>query len=149
MVSGKEDLICPTCGNIIDKNSRNPESKAAIEETEEKIGRVYAALLHMGYIFYMVMGVIGATGFFLDVRMLLYVATGISLAVYVIQFLTGTVTFPSGVILLPAGAVACYFYFHTIEGACLGIHLVFLIRHLIRDVIFRLVLTFIRAVSGD
>ena len=148
-VSGKDDLICPECGCIIDKNSRNPAGKLLAEETEEKIGRAYAGLLHLSYIFYMSLGIIGVIGYILGIRWLLYAATAVSLAAYLIQFLTGTLIFKSGLILLPVGAVLGYLYLRTPEGACLGVHIVFLARHLIRDTLFRLLFAFLRMISGS
>lgn len=137
-VSGKDDLICPECGNVIGKNSRNPANRLDSDKTEEAIGNTFAKLLHLSYIFYMVMGLLGVAGFLTGVNKLLYIATVISLLAFVIQFMTGTLVFTSGIIFLPAGAAAGYYYFRTIEGACLGIHIVFLIRHLIRDIFFML-----------
>lgn len=34
-VSGKDDLICPECGGIIGKNSRNPANRVDPDKTEE------------------------------------------------------------------------------------------------------------------
>jgi hypothetical protein len=138
-VSGKDDLICPECGRVIGKNSRNPAGKEQIEKTEEEIGNLYARLLHLSYIFYLTLGIIGVLAFVTGSVKLLYIVTGISITAYVLQFLTGTLTFVSGLIFLPAGAILGYMYFKSIPGLCLGIHVVFLIRHLVRDVIFRLI----------
>ena len=101
----------------------------------------------MSYIFYMVMGLLGIIGFIFGVDKLLYIATGISIGAFIIQFLTGTLIFTSGIIFLPLGAAAGFIYFKTIEGACLGIHLVFLIRHIIRDIFFALIFKLIRMSS--
>ncbi|MCR4589295.1 MAG: hypothetical protein K5668_00555 [Lachnospiraceae bacterium] len=146
-VSGKDDLICPECGGIIGKNSRNPGRRIDSDKTEEAIGNAFAGLLHMSYIFYMVMGLLGVAGYVFGINKLLYLATVISLAAFIIQFMTGTLLFMSGIIFLPLGAVAGYFYFKGIEGACLGIHIVFLIRHLIRDIFFSLLFKLIRMSS--
>ena len=146
-VSGRDDLICPECGGIIGKNSRNPANKINSDKTEEAIGNTFAGLLHMLYIFYMVMGLLGIIGFIFGVDKLLYIATGISIGAFIIQFLTGTLIFTSGIIFLPLGAAAGFIYFKTIEGACLGIHLVFLIRHIIRDIFFALIFKLIRMSS--
>ena len=146
-VSGREDLICPECGAVIGKESRNPAIKENAEKTEEEIGNIYARLMHLSYIFYMVMGLSGVLCYIFGIYTVLYAVTVISVTAYVIQFITGTVTFASGVILLPAGAVLGYTFAGGIPGACLGIHIVFLIRHIIRDIIFRLVFRFIEMVS--
>ncbi len=146
-VSGRDDLICPECGGIIGKNSRNPANKINSDKTEEAIGNTFARLLHMSYIFYMVMGLLGIIGFIFGVDKLLYIATGISIGAFIIQFMTGTLIFTSGIIFLPLGAAAGFIYFKTIEGACLGVHLVFLIRHIIRDIFFALIFKLIRMSS--
>ena len=147
-VSGKDDLICPECGGIIGKNSRNPANRVDPDKTEEAIGNAFAKLLHMSYIFYMVMGLLGVAGYVFGINRLLCIATVISLLAFMIQLLTGTLIFTSGIIFLPIGAVAGFFYFGRIEGACLGIHIVFLIRHLIRDIFFMLIFKLIRMSSG-
>ncbi len=147
-VSGKADLICPECGGIIGKNSRNPANRVDSDKTEEAIGNAFAKLLHMSYIFYMVMGLLGVAGYVFGINKLLYFATVISLLAFIIQFMTGTLIFSSGIIFLPIGAVAGYLYFGHIEGTCLGIHIVFLIRHLIRDIFFMLIFKLIRMSSG-
>ncbi len=146
-VSGRNDLICPECGGVIGKNSRNPANKINSDKTEEAIGNTFAGLLHMSYIFYMVMGLLGIIGFVSGTDKLLYIATGISIGAFIIQFLTGTLIFTSGIIFLPLGAAAGYIYFKSIEGACLGIHLVFLIRHIIRDIFFAIIFKLIRMSS--
>ncbi len=146
-VSGKDDLICPECGGVIGKNSRNPDRRVDSEKTEEAIGSIFAKLLHMSYIFYMVLGLLGVAGFVSGIDKLLYAATAISLAAFMIQFMTGTLIFASGIIFLPLGAAAGYYYFKSIEGVCLGIHIVFLIRHLIRDIFFMLLFKLIRMIQ--
>ena len=147
-VSGRGDLICPECGSIIGKESRDPSGKEMAEKTEEAIGSIYARLLHLSYIFYLTMGIIGVIGFIFEIYAVLYVVTFISLTAFILQFFTGTLIFRSGIIFLPIGAILSYLYFRTVEGACLGIHVVFLIRHLIRDIIFRLIFAFLRMISG-
>ena len=49
-VSGREDLICPKCGAVIGKESRNPAIKENAEKTEEEIGNIYARLMHLSYL---------------------------------------------------------------------------------------------------
>ncbi len=148
-VSGREDLICPECGNVISRESRNPAGKEMADRTEEAIGNAYAKLMHLSCIFYMTVGVIGVICFFAGLSTLLYIATFISLICFIMQLLTGTLIFISGLIFLPLGAVLGYMYFGNPAGACLGIHIVFLIRHLIRDILFRLLFAFIRKISGN
>ena len=147
-VSGREDLICPECGSLIDKNSRNPAGKETAERTEENIGNAYARLLHLSYIFYLTISILGIISWFAGLHGVLYVLTIISLTAFILQLITGTLIFRLGLILLPAGAVIGYMVFGLVDGACLGIHLVFFIQHLIRDIIYGLVFRFIQWTSG-
>ncbi len=147
-VSGKDDLICPECGNIIDKNSRHPaNTDEGTKHTEEGIGRIFAGLYNLFFIFYMLMAIIGVIAFVSGMKTLLFTVTVISLAVFIIQLITGTLIFTSGIFFLPVGAVIGYLIFKSIPGACLGIHIVFLIRHILRDIIFRLLGKLINAGS--
>ncbi len=145
-VSGKADLICPECGGIIGKESRDPSAREKAEEIEEKIGEGYAGLLRLSYVFYMTVSIAALVSYVLGIDMLLYALTIVSLAVFIIQLLTGTLIFRSGIIFLPAGAVLGYMYFKDLQGACLGIHIVFLIRHVIRDILYTLLWKFIKVI---
>lgn len=146
-VSGKSDLICPLCGNVIGKGSRNPAIKLAVDQKEEEIGNIFGKLAHFSYIFYLVIGLIGVAGFFLKLDMLLYIATGVALTAYAIQWITRTVIFTSGIVFIPIGAYIGYNYFGTVNGACLGVHAVFIARHIIRDVLYSLIWKFIRLIN--
>ena len=142
-VSGRQDLICPACGNVIDKNSRHPVN-AENSEIELGLGRSVAGLFRMAYVFYLILGMIGAVSYVIGMNKLLYFVTAVSLIAFIIQFVTGFLNFHSGLVLIPAGAIIGYLCFKTIEGACLGIHIVFLIRHLLRDVVFGLIFKLVK-----
>ena len=142
--TGNKELICPVCGQVIDRNSRRPVDTSGTDRTESAIGRILSGLMHFAYIFYMCLAVIGFIAFFLKLNTVLYVVTGIAAGVYLIQLLTHTATFASGVVLVPLGAIAGYLL-GGLTGMCLGIHIVFFARHIIRDVIYRL---FFRLISG-
>lgn len=81
-VSGREDLICPECGAVIGKESRNPAIKENAEKTEEEIGNIYARLIHLSYIFYMVMGLSGVLCYIFGIYAVLYAVTVISVTAY-------------------------------------------------------------------
>lgn len=142
-VSGRNDLICPECGQIIDKNSRRPKSNDESDKIENTIAGVFAQLLHMSYIFYLLCACAGVVGFFLKIDALLFLATAIALAAFFVQLFTGTLIFTSGLIFLPIGAVCGYLIVKNIRGAFLGINVVFVIRHIIRDIFYRLIGWFI------
>jgi len=137
-VSGKADLICPKCQCIIPKNSRKPVNND-VPTAEDTLGGAFAGLLHIAYMFYITLSIIGIIAFFLKSDLLLYTCTLIALIAYIIQFLTGTTAFTLGIAFIPAGAIAGYLILQSPQGAALGILIVFCIRHLIRDFFFYLI----------
>ncbi len=137
-VSGKEDLVCPSCGSIIPKNSFEPGGAGKSDAMESKIGSAVGSLFSFAYIYYLLLSVIGAGAFFLHWDTVLYVVTAIALISFVLQLLTGYLVFRSGVLFLPAGAVLGFALFKNIQGACFGIMAVFFFRHLLRDILYRL-----------
>lgn len=137
-VSAGRKLICPECGNIIDKNSRHP-SDSGNEEMEENIGNIFSDILGIAYIFYVTLAIIGIIGYFTSEK-ILFISSGIALAAYLIQLFTGTASFALGILFLPAGAIAGYIITGNMRGACLGLCIVFLVRHVIRDIIYDLII---------
>ncbi len=136
-----DNLVCPECGSKVDKDSRNPAENvsAETEKTEEAIGNAFMTLMHLSYIFYIAISLVSVAAYFLHWDKVLYITTAISLGAFLIQLLLQMLTFRTGLLFLPIGAAAGYFILKSIQGACLGVALVFIIRHLIRDVIFRLI----------
>ncbi|MCR4658549.1 MAG: hypothetical protein K5770_20310 [Lachnospiraceae bacterium] len=143
-VSGTADLICPGCGAVIDKNSRHPVDEEAATKTEEGMGRAALVLFRFCYIFYLALGIIGVVGFVTGMDKLLYAVTIIALVAFIAQYFTGTLAFTAGVIFLPLGAICGYLIFKSLRGACLGIHVVFLIRHFLRDIVYTLIFKLVR-----
>lgn len=138
-----DSLVCPECGQKIDKNSRKPVEN---NDVDRKIGSVFQKIFEFFYIFYLLCALIGVAAYFFHFQTLLYIMTGISLLVYFIQLFSGFLQFKSGLFFLPAAAIAGYIITQTVEGACLGIHIVFAIRHIIRDIIFRIIFFFINKI---
>lgn len=144
-VSGKKDIICPSCGRVIDKNSRHPVSHAQNDQIEAGIGNAVASIWHMAYVFYIFFAIIGFIGYIFRLDYVLYVATLIVILAYIIQLCTGTLRFITGIIFIPLGAIAGYFIFGSINGALLGVHVVFFLRHICRDILYRLIAKLIKA----
>lgn len=132
-------LTCPECGKKIDPNSRNIERIRKIKENESNIGNTIGNIYGFAFIFYLIFAIIGIIAYFTKQYNLLYISSGINILVFLIQFFTGTLFFYSGLIFLPLGAVGAYFIFGGLEGACLGIQIVFALRHIIRDIFFRFI----------
>lgn len=138
-ITAATPLICPECGNEIPKESRRPDQGREADVSEEKIGKAASVIFHMIYIFYISMALIGIIGYVTGFHALLYVTAGISLAVYVTQVISHVTSFPTGVIFIPLGAIVGFFIFKGLPGACLGIHIVFALRHILRDILFRFI----------
>jgi hypothetical protein len=64
--------------------------------------------------------------------------TGICLAVFLIQQFIGTQTFWTGLFFLPLGAAAGFLLLRSLDGACLGVCAVFIIRHVLWNIVSRL-----------
>jgi len=143
-ITGRDELICPECGCVIAKNSWHPSSNNS-DEVETGIGNVIAGLFHLSYIFYLLLAIVGIICYFTHLNMGLYIATGIALAVYLGQLLTQTTYFTFGIVLLPVGAIAGYLLWNGLDGGCLGVLLVFLCRHVIRDIFWGLIRALISA----
>ncbi|MCR5824147.1 MAG: hypothetical protein K6G60_06940 [Lachnospiraceae bacterium] len=146
-VSSAKDLICPECGTVIPKNSRNPMQGIEAERSEERVGHIFGVFLHFAYIYYLTLAVLGIIGFFTGLHGLLVITAAISLLSYAVQKITDTTNFSLGIILIPAGAIIAGLYFQSVEGALLGVHIVFLIRHLIRDIILRIIFWFVDLIA--
>ena len=139
-----ENLVCPECGHRIGKNSRLVVDDT---ENEEKMLGFLGGVLTFFWFFYLIISLLGIGAYFLHWDKTLYVLTGIILCVYSAQMLWGSGRFALGLILIPAGAVAGYIYLKTVQGACFGVMAVFAARHIIRDVIWNLVMLIVRGLA--
>ncbi|MBR4005295.1 MAG: zinc ribbon domain-containing protein [Treponema sp.] len=145
-----DNLVCPECGSLIDKNSRNPaeDTSAQTEKLENAIGNTFSVFIWINYIFFVAISIFAIVAYNRHWDKALYIATGISLGVFVIQLFFHSLSFRTGLFFLPVGAAAGYLILHTIQGACLGIAIVFIARHLIRALFYRLLGRVISSVSG-
>ena len=150
-IKSKEDLehlYCPQCGEKIDANSRKPVDPQ-IEENEQTIGNVMLYIFKFMYVFYMFMSILGIIGFIFKIDILLYETTIICLIVFIAQILTKHETFETGKVFLPLAAILGYLIFEDLRGICLGILIVFFVRHIIRDLIFGVIWKAIRMAYED
>lgn len=143
-ISSGDELHCPGCGSVISNNSRKPVDHTATEKMENNIGNGIGKIMHLSYIFYGLMALIGIIGYIFQLDNLVYVMTGINMAVFIFQLVSRKLIFRWGILLLPAGAVAGYFLFYQRPvDACLGVLLVFLVRHIVRNIFFKLIRTLV------
>ena len=141
-------LFCPVCGAHVDKESRNPGPKREAEMAEAQIGGFFATVMRIMYLFFFVMSAVGIAAFFLKLYTVLYVVSAIVLVIYLIQIFTGTSNFKLGLLLVPLGGVIAFLITRSIPGIFLGMMIVFFLRHLIRDMIYRLIFKLINKASN-
>ncbi len=147
-VTAAAPLICPECGREIPKESRRPDMGREADVSEEKIGKAASVVFHLIYVFYVSLAVAGTVAYVTGLNGLLYATAGISLTVYLLQVLTHSTAFPTGVIFIPLGAIAGFLIFKGLPGACLGVHIVFALRHIVRDIVLRIFFWIIRKCSN-
>lgn len=131
-----EKLICPECGKPIDKESRKPKNPEEIRkqvQREAGVGEAIYKGLRLSMYFYFVCGLAGVAAYFLQFYKALYILTGISVISYILRYHN----FEKGYIWLPFGAIAGFYLLHTVEGVCLGLLGVLIIRHLLRRLFFK------------
>lgn len=134
-----DNLVCPICHAPIDKNSRKPVDQYETTRTEEAIGRGFAAIFRFFYLFYLICAIASILAFIFRVDSLLYTLTAIALGTYILQIIFRVTNFRSGIFFLPLGAALGFLLLKTPQGACLGVMTVFMIRHLIRDLFWKLI----------
>lgn len=142
-----DSLICPDCGSKVDKDSRSPEYmevSRASDQTESAIGNTIGCFARLNYLFYVAVSIFSIVAYNFHWDKVLYISTGILLLSFLIMRILGFYTFPTGIIFLPLGAAAGYFILKSIRGACLGIAIVFIIRHLFRALFWNLIMKLTR-----
>lgn len=136
-------LVCPVCGSKVDKDSRAPELKKVSDGTDktvDAIGKTLSCLMTLNYMFYISISIVAVVAYYFNLDKLLYTMTGISLGMFLIQLFSRSLGFRSGIIFLPLGAAAGYYLLKSPRGACFGIAIVFILRHLIRDIILTIII---------
>ena len=133
-----DNLVCPVCGAKIDKNSRKPAATGKNGKTAEgTIGNVVGGYFTIKYYFHFVLAVIGLIAFFLHLNGLLYFMAFACLLTWLSQFLFGIVSFLSGLLFIPIGAIiGAVLIGELLRGICLGIVVVFIIRHIVRGFLY-------------
>lgn len=140
-----DNLVCPNCGAKVDKNSKEPKFERQVEKSYNTLGAVSGGIFSFFFVFYLVCAIVGIVAFCLKMYPLLYIMTAINVIAYIIQWLIRYVAFVSGVVFLPLGAVVGFIIWHSLAGACVGIMIVFAIRHVLRDLLFMLVGALVKA----
>jgi len=160
-ITSREDLICPNCGNKVDKNSRRPaggnsdstnnnisnNNISKSSDINDGIENAISKAFRISYLFYVTLALIGIICYFLHAYKVMYIMTAIVLVAYIIQLVIGSASFVLGVILIPVGGALGFFLLHGLNGACLGILAIFFIRHVIRDIFLSLIEKLISAGS--
>lgn len=122
-----DNLICPVCGAHVDQRSKSPEKTYYNEAPARVIGYGLWQISVIRYYFYPVCAILGALSFFLHWDTALYIVTGISLVLFVLDY------FFSAFLVLPViGGVAGFLLLHSVRGACFGVMCAWALLYLIR-----------------
>ena len=115
------------------------------DDAEVFVAKFVEKLFVIRYFFFLVCAMPGIAGFFLGMDRLVYISTGICTVVYLILALAYERLW-LGVIFLGLAAAAGYLITgYSYTGACMGILVVFVIRHIIKALIFKLVRALVEA----
>lgn len=135
-----DNLICPKCGSKVDKNSRSPENKTEEpDQAAEIAGGFFYLLYKIRYYFFFVVALIGIGAYFLKIYKLMFVVTVINLAIFYIRLLFYRFGGLFGFVFIPLGAFLGYTLAGgDINGICLGVLIVFAIRHMFKAFLARL-----------
>lgn len=128
-----EQMVCPVCGEKVEKVSKNPEHVGAEDGMENHLGETMYKLIYLSIIFYFCCGVISVVAFVLHWDKVLYTVTAVSVIGYFLQYFNTE----WGIIWMTIGAIAGYFILHSVQGACLGVEVLLIVRHIIRRLIIR------------
>lgn len=126
-----DQMVCPVCKGKIEKESKNPEHIGAEDGMESHIGKTMYELIYLSILFYFCCGLISIVAFVFHWDKVLYIVTAVSVIGYFLQYFNMEL----GLIWMTVGAVAGYFIFHSVQGACLGVEVMLIIRHIIRRLI--------------
>lgn len=138
-VTDMDNLVCPECGQRVYKDSRKPRDYQGEAKIEETIGGVIYGVMFFLYCFFLIMGILGIIAFFLKWDTFLYIDTVISVVAYQKMHAKNLLDFSKGSFWFLVGAGIGFLCYKTLQGACLGIMIVFVIRHLFRAIIMGII----------
>ncbi len=141
-VTDLDNLICPECGQKIDKNSRKTDEIRATGEyevAENMISGGLSCLYTIRYYFFLVLSVIGIVAFFGENYKLMVAMTIANVVIYVIGiFLTRRFSIWGLGFIAAGGFLGYQFMVADINGICFGILCAFTVRHIMKAFLFRL-----------
>lgn len=146
-------LICPVCGCQIHKDSKAvgedaKEYAQATEKTEAAIGNIIMKIARFNYVFFLLMGMIGVFLYLLHLTNVMYVFTIVTVLLFLIDGFRGAVSALLNVGLTVISGFAGYYFLQNIEGICLGFFVMLFIRHLCKNILWRLFWRFLRTIRN-
>lgn len=139
-----DHLICPVCGEKVDRESRKPRDLVREEKTEIAIGRTIMAFLNFWFYLYLICGIVGIVAFLLKWDVLLYLVTAVSVFLFFKPSGRYRNSFFQSTLWLAAGAGAGFFFFRSVQGACFGVEVSLVIRHIVMVLLMKLFSLLIR-----
>lgn len=137
-VKDLDNLICPECGNVVDKNAKKPVEPGKQDQVEKMVTKGYATYIWLKYTVLLLSVLIGVIAYFAGWNQVLYITTFLGTFVYVLIF--GTFD----LIYVVAGAIIGGIALKTIRGICLGILIAVFIRRVVLRLMFKVVSLLVR-----
>lgn len=116
-----DNLICPQCGQKIDKNSRHPVDRAGTERVEQQIGQAIYSVMRILFFIQIIIAVTGMVAFCLHLYTAVYILTGITVLMFLSRFGRSMYCNAWTFLAMVAGAGIAYKFYETTEGACFGV----------------------------
>lgn len=136
----RDNLICPECGSKIDPNSRSAPNAVKSQRNDADLVAATAFSVYsiIRWYFYAAVSIFGIIAYNMHWDIGLYIATGLCLFVFCFRFLFMGGFFRNISWLAAGGALSFFFIEQNIKGICLGILIVLLIKHVIKEILARL-----------
>lgn len=132
-VKDLEHLICPECGNPIDKDSKKPIEGMQNHQMETAIGKAYSGMIYVGIVTILLCTILGSMAYLLKWNFVLYVVTLIGLAAY--GFIYGVLNL--NVIYPVLGGICGFVLFHSLTGICFGMIIGIFVRRILTTIIWK------------
>lgn len=131
--------------NIHVEESNKQEANSKPEAKKElTAGDVMDKAASVAYWFYAVLAAAAIVTYAINQNKALYIITGVLVVASVIQFFIGWVWSRLGILLIPVGIGFGIYLWGGLRGACLGIAIAFLIRHIFREIVWKVLLKLFR-----
>jgi len=144
-VTDLDHLTCPVCGEKIPKDARAVyrEVEEGTRKTEESIGNIFYFILKFSYIFYLLFGVAGTILCLLHLDKAAMVLALISGLIFLGSAFSERKKLLIRVLVVGLFGYLGYRFSSGINGICLGFFIMLILRHIGKDILWKLMWKFI------